>query len=467
MSSFSRCIMTAACGLLVAVGAAIGQSTFGSITGVVLDPSGGVIPNSQVSVTNLGTGAKRDTNTGSTGVFNVANLEVGSYRLRVSAQGFTTYDRSDLHLAANQVLNVNVELAVGATTSVVEVQAVSPTIATETNDLGSSMGKRSVQTLPLVSRHAGDAGVTTYFVFNTGTAAVPSSSSVIVQGARASGAIPTRDGIRIGAYQQGTGPVQPSLESVEAVTLVRAIAPAEFATAANLGVITKAGTNEFHGRAFWDYNTSSWNSRSFFANTVPFRVYHDFGVNVSGPIVKNKLFFMASYEGSRESANRVTIEDVPLEPWHKGDFSGLLARGTVIRDPSTGQPFSNNQIPANRINSVSQKVQEYFYPFPNSGAPGALSSNWQIQLPGTTGFTRYDHFDARVDYKATRPGRDFRTCQLAPVALGVCRHLSAPCNAAAQGKERGLLVEPHCYRPQRSTNSGSAPRTMSIRTGPT
>src|SRR5262245_18131498 len=135
MSSFRRRVIIAACCLLVAVGDAMGQSTFGSITGVVLDPSGGVIPNSQVTVTNLGTGARREANTGSTGVFNVSNLDVGSYRLNVSAPGFTTYDRSDLQLAANQVLNVNVELVVGSTASVVEVQGVSPTIATETNDL--------------------------------------------------------------------------------------------------------------------------------------------------------------------------------------------------------------------------------------------------------------------------------------------------------------------------------------------
>ena len=220
MFSFMRHLMPATCALLLAAGPAASQSTFGSITGVVADPSGGVVPKAQVRVTNEGTGAVRDVSTGSTGVFNVANLDIGVYQLRVTAEGFTAYQRTGLQLAANQVLNINVELALGSTSSVVEVQAVSPTISTETNDLGSNMGKRSVQTLPLVSRHAGDAGVSTYFVFNTGTAAVPSSSGVIVQGARASGAIPTRDGIRVGAYQQGTGPVQPSLESVEAVTLV-------------------------------------------------------------------------------------------------------------------------------------------------------------------------------------------------------------------------------------------------------
>jgi hypothetical protein len=389
------CVIAGACVSLLFGGLCLAQSTFGSITGVVTDPSGGVVPKAHVRVTNENTGAVREMNAGSTGVFNVANLDIGTYQLRVSADGFTTYQRAGLHLAANQVLNINVELALGSTASVVEVRAVSPTITTETNDLGSSMGSRSVQTLPLVSRHAGDAGVSTYFVFNTGVSAVPSSSGVVVQGARASGAIPTRDGIRVGTYQQGTGPVQPSLESVEAVTLVRAIAPAEFATAANLGVVTKAGTNEFHGRAFWDYNSHILNSRSVFASSRPFRVYNDFGANAGGPILRNRLFFLASFEGSRERARRVLIEDVPLPAWRTGDFSGL---STALRDPFTGAPFAGNRIPQHLISPVSQKVQDYFYPLPNSGPPGALSSNWQVQFPGTTGFTRYNHVDARVDY---------------------------------------------------------------------
>jgi len=152
------------------------QSTFGSITGIVTDPSGAIIPNAEIDITNEGTGAVRSSNSGSTGVYNVPNLDLGTYSLRVSAKGFTTNERKGLHLTAGQVLNINVELAVGSTGSVVEVQANSPVITTETNDLSSSMGSQAVDQLPLVSRHTGDGGVYAYALFKTGVSAVPSSS---------------------------------------------------------------------------------------------------------------------------------------------------------------------------------------------------------------------------------------------------------------------------------------------------
>src|SRR5436189_1069030 len=155
--------------LIAAVGAGfllasatLAQSTFGSITGVVTDGSGGVTPGAEVSVTNSGTGAARKLTTGATGVFNVPNLDLGTYVLRVSAKGFSTYERTGLNLESNQVLNVNVELTVGSISSVVEVHAPSPTITTETNDLSGSVGSAAVEHLPMVSRHTGDGGIYAY-----------------------------------------------------------------------------------------------------------------------------------------------------------------------------------------------------------------------------------------------------------------------------------------------------------------
>src|SRR5262249_53020761 len=141
------CIRVAMCAA-VFTGAVFGQSTFGSITGVVSDASGAVVPSAKISVTNEGTGAVRGAASSSTGAFNVPNLDIGMYRLRVSALGFNTYERAGLNLAANQVLNVNVELALGTTTSVVEVQAASLTITTETNDLSTNLASKSAEKLP-------------------------------------------------------------------------------------------------------------------------------------------------------------------------------------------------------------------------------------------------------------------------------------------------------------------------------
>lgn len=113
---------------------AFGQSTFGSFTGIVKDPSGAVIPGAAVEVTSEGTGATRRVTTSSAGVFHVPGLDIGAYTVRVSAQGFSTYEHTGLQLAANQIIDLPVELTVGATAGVVEVHASTGVITTEAND---------------------------------------------------------------------------------------------------------------------------------------------------------------------------------------------------------------------------------------------------------------------------------------------------------------------------------------------
>jgi len=376
------------------------QSTFGSITGTVKDPAGALVPAAEVEVTNEGTGAVRRVVTTSAGVFNVPNLDLGRYKVRVSGKGFTTYERGGLNLAANQIINLEVPLALGATTTLVEVREASPVIATETNDLSGTVSHESMISLPLVGRHTGDGGIYSFATLSTGVAAVPSSSTPIIQGTRSSvGILPSLDGIAVMAYPQGASPVQPSIEGVEELKMETSAAPAEFTTAGNIQVVTKSGTNSFHGGGFWDYNGNSLNARNFFAATRPFRVYNNFAGSLGGPIKRNKLFFFTDYEGSRESVKSTLLQSVPLAPWKTGNFSTGVTR--QLTDPATGQPFAGNIIPANRISPVSQAIQSYAFQDPNNGAPGALANNWTAQRPGKSGFTHYDHFDARGDFNAT------------------------------------------------------------------
>jgi hypothetical protein len=394
-----RYLMAEAFLCLLFISTASAQSTFGSITGSVKDPSGSFVPGADVEVINEGTGVTRRVVTSSAGVFNVPNLDVGSYAVRVSAKGFTTYERSGLRLAANQIISLDVPLALGVTTAIMEVRAASPVISTETNDLSGAVSHESMEALPLVGRHTGDGGIYSYTTLTTGAAAVPTSSTPILQGTRSAvGIVPTMDGIAVMAYPQGASPVQPSMEGVQEVKMETAVAPAEFSTAGNIQVVTKSGTNELHGGAFWDYNGNALNARNFFSATVPFRVYNNFATFLGGPIKKNKLFFFGDYEGSREAATTTLVESVPLPAWRTGDFSSLQK---PVIDPTTGQPFPGNVIPANRISPVSQKIQSYAYPSPNNGAPGVLANNWTANYPGVTGFTHYDHFDIRGDYNVT------------------------------------------------------------------
>src|SRR5712671_67904 len=379
--------------------AGLAQSTFGSFTGSVKDPSGALVPAASVEVSNEGTGVTKKVTTSSAGVFNVPNLDIGNYRIRVSAQGFAAYERAGLYLTANQIINLDVELPLSTTTGVVEVRGSSPVITTETTDISSGVGHDTMQELPSVGRHTGDGGVYSFTTLATGAAAVPGSSTPILQGARSQvGILPTMDGIAVMAFPQGASPVQPSMEAIQEVKMETAVAPAEFSTAGNIQVISKSGTNEFHGGAFWDYNSNSLNARNFFSQVVPFRVYNNFATSIGGPIKKNKLFIFGDYEGSREAATSTLVESVPLVSWKGGDFSSVTK---PVIDPTTGQAFPGNIIPASRISKVSQAIQSYAYPNPNSGGPGAVANNWTGNFPGNTGFTHYDHFDIRGDYNAT------------------------------------------------------------------
>ncbi len=346
--------------LLLAAGMGLAQSTFGSITGVTTDPTGSVVPNAQIQVINEGTGAVRSVLTSSAGVFNVPSLDVGAYRIKISASGFTTYERSGLQLVANQILNVNVQLEVGAVSTVTQVEATTPVISTETSDIFGTMSHDMLEQLPLVGRHdGGTGGIYTYVQLTTGASTVFGVSTPVVNGARVtSGTLPTMDGIAVMAYPQGAGPVQPGMEGIQEVKTETAVAPAEFTTAANFQVVSKSGTNRYHGSVFYTYNSSDFNARNFFSPTVAFNVYNNFGASIGGPVIKNKLFFFVDYEGSRDATTQNVVESVPLPAWMTGNLGGMSAQ---LMNPFTKQPFPGNVIPASLISPVSQKIQSYIW----------------------------------------------------------------------------------------------------------
>jgi len=372
-----------------------GQTTFATITGTVTDPSGAVLQGAKVSVTSEGEGTVRDVITGSTGVFTVPNLTVGRYRLQATASGFGPFDLTGVILNANQVFNVDIKMSLAQAGISVQVTDSGAAISTETTNLSNLKTSRDLQELPLVSRHTGDQGFYAFVLQNPGVNSMPGNSLNNVQGVRQqTGVLPTMDGIAVMAYPIGPGPVQPSLEGIQEVNVQLANTPAEFATPANFAVVTKSGTNDYHGSAFWDYNSSKLNARDFFSPAAPFRVYHNFGGSVGGPIRKDKTFFFGDYEGSREAASVVVTGNTPLPAWRTGDFSGLP---TPIIDPLTGAQFPGNRIPLSRISAVSQKIQDFFYPSPNFGPPTLQVGNWRGQFPAQTGFTHFDDYGVRID----------------------------------------------------------------------
>jgi hypothetical protein len=192
--------------ILMGISGAAGQTTFGTITGTVTDPSGAVVPNAKVSVINEQEGTVRQLATGSTGVYTAPNLAVGSYKVEVSAGGFATYSATRLTLSSNQVLNLDVHLSLTQSGTTVQVTGAGAAISTETSNISNLKTTRDLQELPLISRHGGDQGFYSYVLQNPGVNSMPGSSLNNVQGVRQqTGVLPTMDGIAVMAYPIGPG----------------------------------------------------------------------------------------------------------------------------------------------------------------------------------------------------------------------------------------------------------------------
>ena len=376
-----------------------GQTIFGTITGTVTDRSGAVVPGATVTVTNEGTGIQRKVTTTGAGVYVVPDLDVGNYRVRAEKAGFRAYEKTGVHLNADRTVDVDARLVVASTGTTVEVTSAAPPINTQTGTIANVTLPTQLQQMPIITRQKGDEALYGYELYNAGVSdQLCTGCSIVANGARYADSQPTVDGITVMSSMDGVGgsTVQTGIEATGEVSVQLANAPAEFSQPVQMTMVSKSGTNQFHGSVFEDYNGNSLNARNFFSSSVPFRVYNDFGASLGGPIKKDKTFFFADYEGSRESTAVIDTLNVPLPAWRTGNFSGISG---TIKNPFTGQPFPGNVIPSNMISPVSQKIQSLYFLEPNYGPPGLQAGNYRaLYTPGNNGVTIYNRFDTRIDH---------------------------------------------------------------------
>src|SRR5881396_2945196 len=160
-----------------------------------------------------------------------------------------------------------------------------------------------------------------------------------------------------------------NMEAVQEVKAVAVNQTAEYARVGFFDTITKSGTNDFHGEASYYHRNSALGARNFFEDQKTKVIYHTFNISASGPIIKDKTFFYALWNGERVPGHSFYLSSVPTEKMRNGDFSELLSLDTpvFIKDPLTGQTFPGNVIPNGRLNSVGLKAQDIFFPRPNRG----------------------------------------------------------------------------------------------------
>jgi hypothetical protein len=374
---------------------ALGQNISGSILGTVKDSSGAMVASAPVTITNQNTGIEMKTQTSVAGEYVVPNLPPGVYTVRVESTGFTPQVVTDVRLLANRQARIDLTLTPGAVQQAVEVQASAPVVNSENATIGNTMESQIISQLPLNRRQLDrlvtlSAGVTT-----------DSTSNARISGSAYWGG--TRynvDGMSFedagnagGAYTGGGLMTFPSPEAISEFKIDSNNQKAEFNASASVTVVTKSGTNQYHGSVFEFNRNREYAAKNFFATGLdkPKFNRNEYGFSLGGPIRKNKTFVFGNFEDLLERSARTSTLSEATSAMRGGDFTGLA----TLTDPLAGTPFPSNKIPSARLDPRSVAIYNYV-PLPNiAGTGNGTQNNYVVNVGQTIDIMRYL---ARVDH---------------------------------------------------------------------
>ncbi|MBL8240848.1 MAG: TonB-dependent receptor [Bryobacterales bacterium] len=386
----------------------------GVILGTVTDASGAVVPGMKISATNKATNEAREFTTDADGNFQFNAMPSGFYTVTASGASFKTSTASNLELRVNSQLRVDIVMQVGGVTEKVDVEATAPQLQTNTAVMGTVIDARTMIELPLNSRNFFDLAALT-----PGSIRVASGSSVMDQrsveigGVRNTSTNATLDGVDFSIANVNNPAIALSLDAVQEFKVQTNFMDASYGYgAAGIDMVTKRGTNTFHGVVYDFVRNRAFQAGQFFRppSGAPRFTYNQFGGNAGGKIIKDKLFAFGNYEGRRRSTGNILQGLVPTEAMKRGDFSGLAK---VVRDPMAGgTPFAGNVIPAARFDRLTGSLISYFPTANFSGRPGI---NF---LATPSNVERRDQLTGRVDYLVSPRGSLFGRYSFADNSLG-------------------------------------------------
>jgi len=314
--------------LLAVVWPANAQST-ATLQGTVTDPAGAAVPNAKIVATNDATGVQTETATDSSGAYLIPSLQIGLYKLEITASGFQKIVLTGLKLDVATTVTKNVSLTIGNSSQVVEVVATAPLVDVSTNEIGQVLNDKTVQQIPLNGRHFTDLSLLT-----PGTITPPAngflSAPLRGQGSFGINTAGQREdttnwlvnGVNLNDNVQNQITFQPPIDTLAEYKIDNSSFPAQYGrnSGAIVNLATRSGTNEYHGELFEFIRNNALDARNFFNAREtpagkpliqsPFR-RNDFGVDFGGPILKNKLFFFLAYEGLRQSQSLTLSTTVP------------------------------------------------------------------------------------------------------------------------------------------------------------
>ncbi len=384
--------------LLVSI-CALCQTFNARITGTVTDATGAPVPAATVSVRHVETNVTKKTKTASSGVYNVPLLLPGTYEVQVEAPGMEVTIQRGIKLEVNAAATVDFRLKVSAVTTVVDVTADVPMLQTETSGVGKTIETRVIEEFPLIERDImGLVRAIPGVVANPTVGQARGSRNVFDSEFSVSGSRSSMNEVLLDGSSNTIGDfngvvVAPTQDSVQEFRVETSSYSAEFGRSGGgtVNIVTKAGTNAYHGTAYYYHQNDAFNANSYTNNRSgiarPFLRRHQYGYSLGGPIQipklyngANKTFFFSSFEGRRESNPINQLTSVPTALQMAGDFSQTFAlvngkpQLIQIFDPKTSRvlsngvrtrdPFDGNRIPMDQVNPIALKLLKY-YPAPN------------------------------------------------------------------------------------------------------
>ena len=342
----------------------------GEIKGTVTDPSGAAIPGATVSIRNVQTGVITPTTTNGSGLYDVPFLAPGNYTITFSKEGFRSFVREGIVLQI-ETLQISAPLQIGSATQEVVVNATTPILETETSDQHVTLSTRTVETAPIVGTDWRSEMTQLIPGVNTGGGTGEATGqSIGVNGTQSYNVNFLTDGSTATAPRDYNGSnFYIPVDAIAEVSINSSNAPAQYGNGlTSINVITKSGTNQFHGSAFEFVQNTALNARGFYnaSGTKAVEHWNNYGGSLGGPIIKNKLFFFFAYQRNPSSSPTSGLYTYPTAAMEAGNFYGISG--------VTGPAFSPSGTLLGTYDPVALKLQSYF---PKAGAPG-----WVAGCPG-------------------------------------------------------------------------------------
>ncbi len=406
------------------------QITSATIIGTITDPGGAQVPSASVTARNIETGLKRTVNSDAEGNYRIEFLPVGNYVVEVTAtSGFKKAIREGIVLRVSDTARTDVTLEVGSVSEQVTVSTAPPEVNTSSAELGRTIQSQEIENLPLVERNVYTLLDLTPGVQsnNTGVATASASTSNLSLG------FPEQRTLINGGTDGGTGSVNYYLDGGTSMTNLRNtgnVAPnpdaiqefriqtnsynAEYGRFASgiINVLTKSGTNKFHGSLYEFVRNTSFNANEW-GSVLAKAPYHrnQYGGTIGGPIKTDKTFFFASYSGLRQiTSTFLSGARVPTAAERTGDFRA--SGGTLPKDPATGTTLANGLtisclgvqgvFCANRIDPVTKKILDTYIPLSNYTIANTGQPGWQGNVPNPF---NTDEFLGKVDHQLNQDHR--------------------------------------------------------------